>query len=148
MPERFSRLPIGVRVVAPLVVLAVALVFGSGVLRARAETPAQHAAAIERVVRCPSCTDVSVAESTQTTALAVRHEIVRQVNEGRTSGQIEQTLVSQYGPTILLVPPDTGGFAIIWLIPIVLGLGVLIGVGWLFWRRARQFSALRETATP
>jgi cytochrome c-type biogenesis protein CcmH len=87
----------------------------------QAADPAQRAAAIEAVVRCPSCIDVSVAQSEETTALAVRHEIEQQVAQGRSTGQIEQTLVDQYGQTILLEPPDSGGFAVIWIVPIVLG---------------------------
>ncbi len=95
-------------------------------------------------MRCPSCTDVSVAQSNETTALAVRHEIERQVAAGQSTAQIEQTLTSQYGSTILLEPPDTGGVALIWLVPIVLGAGAIGVVGVLFWRRTRQFSALNE----
>ena len=107
----------------PLAVLAVALVIGSGVLSGKPQTSAQRAAAIESVVRCPSCIDVSVAQSDQSTALAVRHEIERQVAQGRTTAQIEQSLVSQYGQTILLEPPDSGGFAVIWILPIAAGGG-------------------------
>ena len=74
---------------------------------------AQRAAAIESNVRCPECKDVSVAQSEESTALAVRHQIERQLAAGRTAAQIEQTLVSQYGPTILLEPD---GFPLIWLL--------------------------------
>jgi cytochrome c-type biogenesis protein CcmH/NrfF len=139
--------PLWLRITIPLVVLAIALVIGSGVLSAKPQTAAQRADAIEAVVRCPSCIDVSVAQSEESTALAVRHEIERQVAQGRSTAQIEQTLVSQYGQTILLEPPDTGGFAIIWIVPIVLGVGALGVIGVLFWRRSRQFSALREAQT-
>lgn len=148
MAERRTRLPIGYRIALPLVVAAVTLLIGSGVFSAQPSTPAQRAAAIESVVRCPSCTDVSVAQSNESTALSVRHLIERQVAEGRTAGQIEGTLVSQYGPTILLVPPATGGFALIWIVPIVLGLGALVAVAALFWRRSWQFSALRPVPVP
>ena len=67
----------------PLVIVAVALAIGSGVFSGKPETAAQRAARIEAVVRCPSCVDVSVAQSQETTALAVRHEIERQVGAGR-----------------------------------------------------------------
>jgi cytochrome c-type biogenesis protein CcmH/NrfF len=129
------------RVGVPVVVLAVALVVGSGVFSAKPQTAAQRAAAIESVVRCPSCIDVTVAESTETTALAVRHEIERQVARGISTAQIERTLVSQYGQTILLVPPDSGGISLIWIVPTVLAIGAVVVVGSLFYRRARQFKA-------
>ena len=145
MPDRTARLPLLTRIAVPLVVVAVALVIGSGVLSSKPQTPAQRAAAIESVVRCPSCIDVSVADSEETTALAVRHQIERQVAQGRSTSQIEQTLVDQYGPTILLEPTDL--FALIWIVPIVAGAGALLVIGVLFWRRSRQFSAMRDAQT-
>jgi len=135
------------RIAVPLLVLAVALVIGSGALSGKAQTAAQRAAAIESVVRCPSCIDVSVAQSEESTALAVRHEIQREVTQGRSTAQIEHALVAQYGQTILLEPPDPGGFPLIWIVPIVLGAGALGIIGVLFWRRSRQFSATREAQT-
>ena len=143
MPDRPTRLPLWVRFGLPVVVLAVALVIGSGALSAKPQTRAQRAAGIESVVRCPSCIDVSVAQSEQTTALAVRHEIQHLVAQGRSTSQIEQTLVDQYGPTILLEPTDP--FSLIWIVPIVLGAGALAVIGVLFWRRSRQFSATLAT---
>ncbi len=145
MPEQARRRPLWLRIALPLVVLAVALVIGSGVLSGKAQTQAERAASIEAVVRCPSCIDVSVAQSEESTALAVRHEIQRQVAQGRSTAQIEQTLVNQYGRTILLEPPV--GFPIIWIVPIVLGAGALGVIGVLFWRRSRQFSATRDAQT-
>jgi len=138
--DRSPRQPLWFRLGLPLVVLAVALVIGSGVFASKPQTPAQRAAAIESVVRCPSCIDVSVAQSEESTALAVRHQIQRQVAQGRSTAQIERTLVSQYGPTILLEPSDSGGFAVIWIVLIVLGVGALGVIGVLFWRRSRQFA--------
>jgi len=90
----------------PLVVLGVALLIGSGAFDSASQTVAQRSAAIEADVRCPSCTDVSVADSNSTTAIAVRHQIENLVAAGSSDADIDQTLVSEYGQTILLVPPD------------------------------------------
>jgi cytochrome c-type biogenesis protein CcmH/NrfF len=84
-----------------------------------------------------------VAESNATTAIAVRHQIESMVAAGRSNADIDQALVSEYGQTVLLVPPDAGGVPLIWIIPIVLGAGALTGVGILFWRRSRDFGALQ-----
>jgi cytochrome c-type biogenesis protein CcmH/NrfF len=147
MAERAQRLPLWARVLLPLLVVAVALVIGSGVFDAAPQTAAQRAAAIEAGVRCPSCTDLSVAQSNATTAIAVRHQIESMVAAGQSTADIDQTLVSEYGQTILLVPPDAGGVPVIWIIPAVLGAAAVAGVGLLFWRRSRQFGELRtETA--
>ena len=53
------------------VVLVAALVVGSGALSSSPPTAAQRAAAIEAVVRCPTCEDLSVAQSTAPTAAAI-----------------------------------------------------------------------------
>jgi cytochrome c-type biogenesis protein CcmH/NrfF len=136
-------LPLWAQVALPLLVLAVALLIGAGVFTAAPQSAAQRAAAIEAGVRCPSCTDVSVADSDATTAIAVRHQIQSMVDAGQSTAEIDQVLVSEYGQTILLVPPDTGGVPIIYVVPLVLAVGALVGVGVLFWRRSRQFEALR-----
>ena len=148
MPERVTvrkaGVPLWARVLVPLVVLGVALLIGSGVFDSSAQTVAQRAALIEANVRCPACTDLSVAQSNSTTAIAVRHQIESMVAAGSSTADIDQTLVSEYGQTILLTPPDSGGIPLLWVIPLVLGIGALIAVGVLFWRRSRDFEALRE----
>jgi cytochrome c-type biogenesis protein CcmH/NrfF len=88
-----------------------------------------------------------VADSDATTAIAVRHQIQSMVDAGRSTAAIDQVLVSEYGQAILLVPPDTGGVPLIYVVPLVLGAGTLVTVGILFWRRTRQFGALRERET-
>ncbi len=143
MAERTSRLPLWARVALPLVVLAVALVVGSGAFDSGSPTTAQRAAAIEATVRCPSCTDLSVAQSNATTAVAVRHQIESMVAAGRSTAEVDQVLVAEYGQTILLVPPDAGGVPVIWVVPLVLGAAALVGVGVVFWRRSRAFEALK-----
>ncbi len=143
MGEHRTGIPLWARVALPLVVLVVALVIGSGLFDNAPETTAQRAAAIETGVRCPSCTDLSVAQSNATTAIAVRHQIESMVAQGRSSADIDQTLVSEYGQSILLVPPDAGGVPLIWVIPLVLGAGTLVVVGVLFWRRTRAFASLK-----
>ena len=63
--------------------LVVALVIGSGVLRSASPTPAQRAYAIESVLRCPSCEDLSVAQSSASTAVTVRATVARQIAAGK-----------------------------------------------------------------
>jgi cytochrome c-type biogenesis protein CcmH/NrfF len=127
----------------PLAILAVALVVGSGAFDASALSPTQRAAAIEAGVRRPSCTDLSVAQSNATTAIAVRHQVESMVAAGRSTAEVDQALVSEYGQSILLVPPDSGGIPLIYVVPLVLGVGALACVGIVFWRRSRDFAALR-----
>jgi cytochrome c-type biogenesis protein CcmH/NrfF len=148
MPEQKTgtkeRVPLWARVLLPLLVLGVALLIGSGAFDSSPQTVAQRAAVIEANVRCPACTDLSVTQSNSTTAIAVRHQIESMVASGSSTADINQTLVSEYGQTILLTPPDSGGIPLIWIIPLVLGAVTMAAVGVLFWRRSRDFEALRE----
>ncbi len=87
------------------VVLVVALIVGSGVLSSPPPTAAQRASAIESALRCPSCEDLSVAESSASTAVTVRATVTQLIAEGRTDQQIESYLVDRYGSSIVLDPP-------------------------------------------
>jgi cytochrome c-type biogenesis protein CcmH len=104
------------------VVVVVALVVGSGVFSSAPPTAAARAAAIESVVRCPTCEDLSVAQSSAPTAVAVRASVARQIAAGRTDQQIEAYLVDRYGSSIVLDPPASGWTLLVWLIPLLGGL--------------------------
>ncbi len=129
---------------ALLVVLAVALAIGSGVGSGGHPTNAQRATALEAQIRCPSCEDLSVAQSSASSAVAVRHQIATLVDEGRTDQQIEATLVDQYGTTILLRPPTSGLTSLVWILPAVAGGLALGALAVLFWRRSRALERLRR----
>ncbi len=113
------------------VALVAALVVGSGVFSSSPPTAAQRASAIESVIRCPSCEDLSVATSSAPTAVTVRDTIRQQVAEGRTDQQIETYLVARYGSAIVLDPPARGWSLLVWLLPLLggaLAVGVLVVV--------------------
>ena len=101
------------------VVAGVALLIGSGALSSSPPTAAQRAAAIEADLRCPSCEDLSVAQSDASTAVAVRTTVLHQVDEGRTDQQIESYLASRYGSSIELEPAASGWALLVWLVPLV-----------------------------
>ncbi|MGH9100275.1 MAG: cytochrome c-type biogenesis protein [Acidimicrobiales bacterium] len=128
---------------AAIVVAAAALAIGSGLGASSPQTPAQRASAVESRIRCPSCDDISVAESEAGSAVAVRHEITGLVAQGRTDGEIEAHLVAQYGSSILLVPPASGVSLLVWVVPAAAGAlaaGVLAA---LVWRRSASWRRLR-----
>ena len=89
---------------------------------------------LESLVRCPSCEDLSVAQSNATSSIAVRREIARRVAKGDSDSAILTSLESVYGPTILLSPSTRGVGVLLWLVPVAAGL-VLLLVGWRLWRR-------------
>lgn len=127
-----------------LVVLAAALVVGSGVGQGGHPTAAQRASALDAELRCPSCEDLSVAQSSASTAVAVRHEVLRLTRRGESDQQIEDALVGQYGTAILLRPPTSGLASLVWIVPAVAGIAAAAALGVLFWRRGHQMAELRR----
>jgi cytochrome c-type biogenesis protein CcmH len=117
------------------VALAVALAFGAS--RPSQTTAAQREAAIDADLRCPSCQDISVADSSSSTAVAIRQVVATRVSQGESTAQIESFLESRYGIGILLRPPTSGLSAAVWAVPLVAVAAGALGLGVFFWRRRR-----------
>jgi cytochrome c-type biogenesis protein CcmH len=132
--------------VALLVVLGVALAVGSGAFSTASPSAAARAAALEAQVRCPSCEDVSVAQSSASTAIAVRHQIATMVARGDSDQQILTSLTDRYGTSILLRPPASGLGAVVYVVPAIAGALAVGGLAVLFWRRQRELTRLRGGA--
>ncbi len=130
-----------------LAVLGVALLIGSGVLDSTPATPGQRAHALDTQIRCPSCVDVSVADSSAATAVSLRQQILQWVRQGWSDQEIKNALVARYGLSILLEPPTSGLAAVVWIVPAIGGAAAIAVVGTVFWRRSRDLRALQR-ATP
>lgn len=89
-----------------LVAVAAVVVTPSG------STWQSRVAHLESLVRCPSCTDLSVAQSTQSSSLAVRAQITSMVKAGQSDTAILTTIERSYGANILL-SPSTGGLGVL-----------------------------------
>ena len=85
---------------------------------------AQRVAHLETLVKCPSCQDLSVAQSTSSSSLAVRHEIEGMVAKGDSDSQILTTIEDAYGTSILLSPSTAGWGALLWLVPTAVVVGL------------------------
>ena len=106
-----------------LVVVAVLV----GLVNPHAPTRTSRIAHLETLVRCPSCEDLSVAQSTATSSLAVRREITSLVESGASDSTILTRLEATYGTSVLLSPPTSGLGVVLWLVPL-LGLVVVAAV--------------------
>jgi len=141
-PARRRRVPAAVSAVALVVIAAVALGIGS-VGKSGPPSAAARTAALESAIRCPSCQDISVAQSDSSLAIGARHQITRMVAAGDSDAAVEQYFVDRYGPSILLEPPSSGLSSLIWILPLVAVVLALGALGTLFWRRGRALRALR-----
>ena len=122
----------------PTAALVVVVVVALGVGASRggpAPTPAQRADAIDALVRCPSCDGISVADSSASTAVAIRHAVAARVRAGQGDSQIDSFLVSRYGPGILLRPPVQGWTAWVWVLPPAALVVAVVGLVTVLWRR-------------
>lgn len=118
------------------VVVIVALALGSG-LGAGSPRPsaARRIAQLDSVIGCPSCTDLSVAESSAGTAVAIRQFVATQVHAGASDRAIEAAVEAGYGASIVLSPPTSGPDVLVWVLPLV---AVLLGFGGLAVMFARR----------
>jgi cytochrome c-type biogenesis protein CcmH len=125
--------------VALCLVLAAALVVGSGAFDAQHLGPAARVAALEREVACPGteCGDLSVAQSEAPSSVALRNEIAQGVHDGQSNRAILDAIVARYGTGILLSPPAGGLDTVLWGAPVVLAAGAIASLGALAVRRRR-----------
>lgn len=122
-----------------LAALAVAL-FVVGSVHPPSSSAAAREAHLDSVIKCPSCEDLSLAQSDAPSAVALRHEVATWVSNGWSDQRVEDWVVAHDGPGGLLVPPASGPSATLYVVP-----GVLLAVGsaclaWFLWRR-RQVTA-------
>lgn len=122
------------------VVAVVALTFGS------VHRPAPDATArvvyLDSIIKCPSCDNLSIAQSDAGVAVALRREVRQLVDRGWANARIEQFVVGQYGPDEILAPSSD----LVWLIPIIVGglAAVALGSGLLRARLQRRRRASAE----
>lgn len=101
-------------------VMAIVLVAALGVGSQGRGGPPSRAERVLRVttdIRCPTCQGLSAAVSDAPAARAIRDEVGRQVDDGRSDAAIKAFLVGRYGPGILLRPPARGVGLVVWVIP-------------------------------
>ncbi len=96
-----------------------------------------------RELRCPDCEGLSVADSSTSSARAIRSDLRRRFEAGETTEQVRQAYVERYGESILLKPEGSGLGVLVWGLPavvLVLGAGGLV-LAFARWRREPQLHA-------
>lgn len=124
---------------ALVLVLVAALAVGVTDDRAP-RTESDRVTALASEIQCPTCSGLSAAESDAAAAGAVRDEIRARLRDGQSSSEIRAYFVSRYGRGILLRPEASGVSALVWVLPVALGLLAVSGLVATFrrWRRERE----------
>ncbi len=125
-------------------VAAGALVLGS--LHPAAPTRAARLAALESEIKCPSCADLTIAQSDAAAAVDLRNEVTDLVEAGWSDAAIRARVVAQYGSSVLEVP-DSGGISVlVWLVPSLLVALCAGGLATVLYRRQCAQRALAVVA--
>jgi cytochrome c-type biogenesis protein CcmH len=127
------------------------LAFAPNLVCAQADAAAQRASllAIEHQVMCVTCKiPLNLAESPQ--ASRERVFIRGLIAEGQTEAQIRNSLVGQYGPSVLALPSTKGFDLTVYIVPVavVLALVALLALLLPSWRRHARAQAGRATSVP
>lgn len=96
------------------------------------EQQRQLFAELTQELACPNCLGSSLAESPAPIAEDMRREIWRQIHRGRSGDEIRQWMVQRYGGAVSTRPQGRGAALLLWILPLLLGLGAL----WMLWRLA------------
>lgn len=83
-----------------------------------------RAYALGKILRCPVCQGLSVADSQSDAAVAMQNRIKELVALGYSDDQIVDYFIGSYGEFVLLQPKKKHWF--VWVAP---GVGLLLGIG-------------------
>lgn len=86
-------------------------------------------------LRCPTCTGLSVLDSSAGFSEQIKDQVMKQIELGKSHQEILDYFVDRYGPWILREPPKDGFNLLAWALPIALLIFGPFFI-WLFvWRR-------------
>jgi cytochrome c-type biogenesis protein CcmH len=118
-------------------VIAVAALSWAAWPRSGPPTPTQRAHELATELRCPDCEALSVADSSTSSARAIRADLQRRTAAGQSDAAIRRVYVDRYGESILLKPESSGIGVLVWALPVVAFAVGAVGLGLVFvrWRR-------------
>ena len=110
-----------------------------------ARTERERARDLAAELRCPDCEGLSVADSSSSSAQAIRADLRRRIRAGQSDEAIRQSYVDRFGESILLNPEGEGLGVLVWGLPVLV---LVIGAGGLViaLRRWHRQPAMHATA--
>lgn len=115
---------------------------------ARADPLDDDTRRLAKLLQCPVCEGVSVADSPSELAGQMRGVIRRKLEQGEADQTILAYFVDRYGDGVLVEPPRRGIGLGVWVGPVVMIVvgGIVLAVTLRYWLRARPTPAPREGA--
>lgn len=121
-----------------MVVAVVALTaLGIGSVHPQQVSSSARIAHLDSVIKCPSCVDLSIAQSDAPIAVGLRSEVAAWVQEGLSDRRIEQLVVARFGEQALLVPSGSGADVLLWVVPVAAVSTAAVVLAGYLWRRRR-----------
>lgn len=135
-------------VIAALVVLAGAagLLLATNHAAAQAAPTPDQINAVAKELWCPLCNGVRLDNCDLQACVQMREEIGQKLAAGQSKDQIKTYFVQRYGDVVLGMPSDKGVNLVIWVLPILLGVVALGGVGYFIVVWVRRRPAPRRAA--
>lgn len=118
--------------------LVVVVLLGIGAKPRHPMSLDERADRVARTIKCPACTDESVATSDAPVSQAARKEIRRRLAAGDSPDRIRSHFVDLYGQSILLTPKRSGLDSLVWILPVVALVLGAAGLAFAFWRWRQQ----------
>lgn len=112
-------------------------------------TQSERIDSISQRVACPTCDGESVYVSRAAAAEAIRNQIARDVAKSELSDdEIIAGIAASFQAKVLLVPRATGFDALVWVLPIAVGICSVVGLGFAFrrWRHQAAVPSAEDVA--
>lgn len=83
-------------------------------------------------LKCLQCQGETVASASSDFAVKMREAVAAEMRLGKTDDEIFTAMVNTYGERVLLTPRATGIAAFVWIVPVVVAVGGVAGLGMSF----------------
>jgi cytochrome c-type biogenesis protein CcmH len=109
-------------------------------------TTEEQVEAIAETLKCPVCESQSVADSESPSSRAIRAEIARLVEDGHSPSEVRAAIAASFGDQVQLIPSASGFAGLVWILPVVVLVVALAGIGSAMarWRRRGRSSPSDE----
>jgi cytochrome c-type biogenesis protein CcmH len=130
--DRLAR-PGGFAVLAVVVIVLLAI----GSVHPAGTTNQQRIARLDATIKCPSCADLSIGQSSAPQAVTLRNQVRTFVDDGWSDQRIDAWVSQRLGSDEILTP-SSGLDVLVWVLPLVALAVGLFAIAFVIFRRRHQ----------